>query len=108
MIDEEEIAGIVRLFARAGDSQAIDILISDALEVIDKGRRDLATHLLDMSKQFHRLWLEGRDRIGDEADGLRVISFSLRIAAHRLHLICGDIADDPRLLRLIVSNEEKI
>ena len=101
MIDEDEIAAVVRLFARLGDSLAADILFGDAKEAVARGRRDIATHLLDLSARFHRLWMESKDDVGADADGLRTIGASLRLVAHKIHGECGDGADDPRLLRLV-------
>lgn len=106
MIDEEEIAETIQLFARLGDSLAIDFLLDNAKEMVDRGRRDMATRLLDLSDKFFRLRAEAMDDVGSEADGLRVIGISLRFAAHRLHKACGAQADDPRLLRLVYSGGE--
>jgi hypothetical protein len=55
MIDEDEIARIIQLFAHLGSALAIDMLFTDAKEAVDKGRRDLTAHLLDLSAQFFRL-----------------------------------------------------
>jgi hypothetical protein len=106
MIDEKEIADTIQLFARLGDSLAIDFLLDDAKEMVDCGRRDMATRLLDLSDKFFRLRAEAMDEVGREADGLRVIGISLRIAAHRLHKAYGAQADDKRLLRLVHSSVE--
>jgi hypothetical protein len=106
MIDEEKLASTLQLFARLGDAAAKDALLEDAEEAVRGGRRDLATCLLDLSAEFHRLWREFKSEAGREADGLRVIGVSLRIVAHRLHKACGDEADDHRLLRLVHSAEE--
>jgi hypothetical protein len=107
MINEEEMANIVQLFARLGDTLATDLLFEDAKEAVGEGRRDIATHLLDLSERFFRLRIEAKDNgVGKEADGMRVIGISLRLAAHKLHKECGKAADDPRLLRLVYSSTE--
>jgi hypothetical protein len=107
MIDEDEIARIIQLFAHLGSALAIDMLFTDAKEAVDKGRRDLTAHLLDLSAQFFRLRAEMGDDVNEDADGLRVIGISLRLVAHKLYKECGNVADDPRLLKLVNSRGEK-
>lgn len=106
MIEEREIADIVQLFARLGDSLAIDVLLDDAKEAVADGRRDLATHLLDLSERFFGLRLEAGGNANQETEALRTMGVSLRVVAHRLHKACGEAADDPRLLRLVHSSGE--
>jgi len=103
MIDTDEIAYTIELFAHLGDTPAIDSLIEMAEREISKGRKDLATYLMNMSDKFLDLWREGKEVDPVVADSMRTISTSLRTVAHRLHIRNGESADDQRLLRLVIG-----